>query len=146
MFKLFGAGAEAHGDTTLIAAGASIEGVIRFRGTLEIEGEVRGSIIAVADDGNAVVRILRSGRVEGEVRAPVVVVNGSVDGPIHSGLHVELAEHAKVNGDVHYNLIEMIKGAHLNGKLVFSEAPEPAAEPAQLPVFAARSGVDDSDM
>jgi len=117
-----------HGDTTLIAAGAMIEGNIRFRGTLEIEGEVVGCIMADGDE-HAMIRILESGRVVGDVRSPMIVVNGTVNGNIYSSDHIELAAKAAVTGDVHYNLIEMVKGSHVNGSLVFSQ--DPIADEAQ---------------
>jgi len=113
---------QTHLETTLIASGARIEGTIRFKGTLEIEGEVVGDILAEGD-GRAMIRILESGRVIGEVRAPMIVVNGAVTGNIHSTDHIELAANAAVNGDVHYNLIEMVKGSHVNGSLVFASEP-----------------------
>jgi cytoskeletal protein CcmA (bactofilin family) len=135
MWKLFGSSAGHHGDTTAVASGAVIVGTVTFSGVLEIEGRIEGDVIA-ADDDRAVVRILQSGQVKGNVRAPLIVVNGTVTGNIHSTDHIELAANAVVTGDVHYNLIEMVKGAQINGGLVFNkEAPQPAAaertEPAE---------------
>ncbi len=135
MWKLFGSSAGHHGDTTAVASGAVIVGTVTFSGVLEIEGRIEGDVIA-ADDDRAVVRILQSGQVKGNVRAPLIVVNGTVTGNIHSTDHIELAANAVVTGDVHYNLIEMVKGAQINGGLVFNkEAPEPAVaertEPAE---------------
>lgn len=111
------------GHTTLIASGTEISGDIRFSGHLEIEGIVRGNISATNDEGDAFVRVLQSGRIEGEVRAPEVVINGRVNGDVYAAKHVELAEQAVVDGDVHYNLIEMIKGAQVNGNLVHITGP-----------------------
>jgi cytoskeletal protein CcmA (bactofilin family) len=114
MWKLFGSSAGHHGDTTAVASGAVIVGTVTFSGVLEIEGRIEGDVIA-ADDDRAVVRILQSGQVKGNVRAPLIVVNGTVTGNIHSTDHIELAANAVVTGDVHYNLIEMVKGAQING-------------------------------
>lgn len=135
MWKLFGSSAGHHGDTTAVASGAVIAGTVTFSGVLEIEGRIEGDVVA-ADDDRAVVRILQSGQVKGNVSAPLIVVNGTVTGNIHSTDHIELAANAVVTGDVHYNLIEMVKGAQINGSLVYNkEAPEPAAagrtEPAE---------------
>jgi cytoskeletal protein CcmA (bactofilin family) len=114
-----GAGARQN-DTTLIAAGATVEGAVYFAGILELEGVVNGSINARGDD-HAVVRILPGGQVRGDVSAPVVVVNGTVTGNVYSSEHVELAAGAIVSGDVQYSLIEMTKGAQVNGRLQFRE-------------------------
>lgn len=108
------------GSTTLIAAGTEIFGDIKFAGNLEIEGRVTGNI--VADDAtNSVVRVLEHGEVDGNVTVPTVIVNGTVKGDVHSSSHLELATKAKVTGDVHYAMIEMAKGAQVNGSLVVNE-------------------------
>ena len=113
---------EARSETTLISAGTLIEGDLSFTGTVELEGKVIGEIRA-GDDPHAVVRILPGGQVLGDIRAPIVVVNGEVSGNVHSSEHVELAAGAVVHGDVAYSLIEMTRGAQVNGRLVYRPAP-----------------------
>lgn len=125
MFRsLFGKGAVSrqYNDTTLIAAGTTIEGDIVFSGTLEVEGRVHGDIRAL-DDTEAVARILPGGHVRGAVLVPVIVINGEVVGNVYSTEHVELASAAVIHGDVEYSLIEMTKGAQLNGRLVYRSVP-----------------------
>lgn len=112
-------------STTLIAHGTEIIGDIKFAGELEIQGCVRGNIVASAD--NASVRVVDGGRVEGKIDAPKVVINGSVIGDIHSASHVELAAKCQIDGDIHYNLIEMVKGAQINGNLVYANAKQKLA-------------------
>jgi cytoskeletal protein CcmA (bactofilin family) len=120
--------ASTQNDTTLISAGTLIEGDITFTGTLEVEGRVIGEIRAGADP-HAVVRILPRGQVLGSIRSPIVVVNGEVSGNVQSSEHVELAAAAVVHGDVQYSLIEMTRGAQVNGRLVYRASPpvEPEA-------------------
>ncbi len=108
-------------STTLISKDSEIIGDIKFSGDLEIQGLVRGNIHA-GSDSKATVRIVEGGRVEGEVHSPKVIINGEVKGDVHCGDHVELAAKANVDGNVHYNLIEMVKGAQLNGNLVYAGA------------------------
>src|SRR5690625_6325461 len=50
----------------------------------------------------------------------MVIINGNVTGNVYSSKHVELAAKAVVEGNVHYQLIEMVKGAQVNGSLVYS--------------------------
>jgi cytoskeletal protein CcmA (bactofilin family) len=104
-------------STTLVAAGTEIKGDICFRGHLEIEGKVTGNIIAEAGQ-KAVVRVMTEGCVIGEIDVPTVVLNGKVVGNVYSSEHVELAEKALVDGNVHYNLVEIMRGAEVNGNLV----------------------------
>lgn len=117
-WKGFGSSA-GQGETTLIAPGAVIDGTITFTGVLEIEGRVNGNIFAAGDE-QAVVRVLQGGHVHGNVSAPLIVVNGTVAGNVHSTDHAELAPRAVINGDVRYNLLEMSKGAQVNGRLLFN--------------------------
>ena len=105
-------------DTTLISAGTLIQGDLTFTGTLELEGKLVGDIRA-GTDAHAVVRILPGGQVLGDICAPIVVVNGEVSGNVQSSEHVELASAAVVHGDVEYSLIEMTRGAQVNGRLVY---------------------------
>lgn len=106
---------------TLISRGTKVVGDLHFTGDLQIEGTVVGNIIA--DNGNdAKLVVAERGSVEGEIRVPVVIINGNVNGNVFSGKHVELAAKAVVEGNVHYQLIEMVKGSQVNGSLVFSGA------------------------
>ncbi len=109
------------GVTTLVAEGTEILGDIRFSGNLEIEGSVKGNIIA-AEGAESAMRIMESGRVEGDVYVPNVVINGSVNGEVHSSKYIELASKAHVEGNVHYNIIEMVRGAQVNGNLIYNSA------------------------
>lgn len=104
-------------NTTLVAAGTEITGNICFRGHLEIEGKVTGNIVAEAGQ-QAVVRVMAEGCVMGEIDVPTVVLNGKVVGNVYSSEHVELAAKALVDGNVHYNLVEIMRGAEVNGNLV----------------------------
>lgn len=104
---------------TLISRGTKVVGDLHFTGDLQIEGTVEGNIIA--DSGNdAKLVVAEKGSVEGEIRVPMVIINGRVNGNVFSTKHVELAAKAVVQGNVHYQLIEMIKGAQVNGSLVYS--------------------------
>jgi len=113
---------------TLIAKGTCIVGEIHFSGSLEIEGQVRGNI-AAGDDADACVRIRDTGVVVGQVQAPVVIVSGSIEGDIYAAKQVELASLAVVKGDIHYALLEIEKGAQVNGGFVQQEEGTAAASP-----------------
>ncbi len=106
-------------STTLISKDSEIDGNIKFSGDLEVQGLVRGNISA-APDSKATVRVVEGGRVEGEIHAPVVIINGRIVGDVHCSEHVELAAKAEVEGNVHYNLIEMVKGSQVNGNLMYA--------------------------
>ncbi len=108
---------------TLISRATRVNGDLHFTGELQIEGKVTGNIYA-DDEKDAKLVIADTGLVEGEIRAPVVIVNGKVVGNIHSSKHLELAAKGNVTGTVHYNSIEMVKGAQLNGSMVNNQAQQ----------------------
>ncbi|PCJ16232.1 MAG: cell shape determination protein CcmA [Gammaproteobacteria bacterium] len=102
---------------TLISAEVELQGDLYFKGGVQIEGRVIGNIIA--EEGVAAkLCITEEGYVEGEIRVPKVIINGQVKGDVYSNDHVELAAKARVTGNVHYNLIEMVMGAEVNGNLM----------------------------
>lgn len=109
--------ATGHYDT-LISNKSEFIGDLHFSGGLHIDGRVKGNLIADEQSG-AVVRISESGVVEGEIRVPNVIINGTVVGNVYSAQHIELAKKALVNGDVHYNMMEMVMGAQVNGSLIY---------------------------
>jgi cytoskeletal protein CcmA (bactofilin family) len=111
-----------HAVETLIGPHAVIRGDISFSGGLYVEGTIHGKV--TADDGSAaVITIAENGHIEGEVRAPVVVISGRMTGDIHAGERIELAANARVNGNIHYKVVEMAAGAMITGRLIHAEAP-----------------------
>lgn len=118
---------------TLISAATQLEGDLRFEGELIVEGRVTGNINA-SDDSDAVLRVAEQGLVEGEIRVPNVVINAMVKGDIHASNHVELAAKAVITGDVHYELIEMVMGARVNGSLLCRSAQTRKALAVQSPI------------
>ena len=64
-----------------IGEAATLEGTLRFKGRLEIDGTVAGSVIAEPDDGGEVI-IGPKGSVQGEVRASVIEVPGTINCPV----------------------------------------------------------------
>lgn len=111
------------GSTTLVSRDTVIVGEIHFSGNLDVEGLVKGNIVALPDT-EALVRVVHGGRVEGDIRAPSIVINGSVEGNVHSAKHLELATKGVVHGDVFYTLVEMAAGSEVNGALKHIADPD----------------------
>jgi len=107
----------AKGGHTLFDHALEVEGDVRFTGVLDIEGTVKGNIEAV-DGRDALIRIREKGCVLGDIKAPKIIINGKIDGNVYATEHLELAAKALVNGNVHYKVIEMVKGSEVNGSLV----------------------------
>jgi cytoskeletal protein CcmA (bactofilin family) len=120
------------GGTTLVSQDTAIVGDIRFSGNLDIEGLVRGNIIADTHK-DARVRVVGKGRVEGEIRAPSVIINGEVLGTVYATQQLELAPKCRVDGDVFYQTVEMAAGAEVNGNLKHITEEEVLDPDADLP-------------
>ncbi len=124
---MFGVGKKTgcSGIDTVIGPQTHVEGDIRFSGGLHIDGTIKGNL--VAEPGTeTVLTVSEKGRIEGDVRVPNLVLNGSVQGDVYASERVELASHARVTGNVYYNLIEMAMGAEVNGNLVHRAEPQRA--------------------
>ena len=118
----------------LIGPQVVIRGDVVFSGGLYVEGRIEGKVLA-EDGSKAMLTLAEQGHIEGEVRAAVVVLSGRLDGDVHAGERVELTPTARVNGNVHYQVVEMSAGAQLNGRLLHSAAmaalPAPQGEAGQ---------------
>jgi len=141
---------------TLIGRNASIQGDVEFCGGLHVDGRIAGSVRAIGlrGDGDGAGRggnrsqpttslsVSEYGVVEGSVEAHHVILNGHVNGDIFGSERVVLGSKAKVQGNVHYGVIEMALGAEISGQLVprcnirveaaeSAEAAAAASEPAE---------------
>jgi cytoskeletal protein CcmA (bactofilin family) len=118
--------------TTLIAEGTVIRGDVHFSGGLHLDGAVEGSITSEGDE--AVFTLSEKGRVNGEIRTSNAVINGEVSGDIFAGERLELAPHARVDGNVYYKVLEMAAGAQINGKIMHqADTPRQLTRDAQAP-------------
>lgn len=109
---------------TLIGKSASVQGDVEFSGGLHIDGRVTGNVRSTAG-APAALTISEHGVIEGSVAAPSVVLNGRVNGDIFGSERVILGAKARVQGNVHYSVIEMALGAEISGKLVPQSSGEP---------------------
>ena len=128
---------------TLIGKAATLNGDLVFSGGLHLDGRINGNVSSSADDGGAL-SVSESGFIEGNVEVTNIVMNGTVNGDMHARERLQLGGSARVNGNVHYGVIEMAPGAVITGKLIplgkeQAASPETQAE-AVAPVAAAKSG------
>jgi cytoskeletal protein CcmA (bactofilin family) len=126
---------------TIIGQQTRIEGDLHFDGGLHIDGRISGNVIAEGDSGS-VLTVSEHGNIEGNVQVPNVILNGTVTGNVHSGERIELAAKARVNGDVHYNLIEMAMGAEVNGSLVHESESDTSVVSFERDQFGTTNGPD----
>jgi cytoskeletal protein CcmA (bactofilin family) len=105
-------------ELTLIATDAELIGDITFSSQLVVNGVLRGS--TSAEEPGASMTVSPGGHVVGDIRAPVVLIHGKVDGTVYALEHLEIAEGAVIQGDLHYTVLQMHMGASVQGRLIHS--------------------------
>lgn len=114
---------------TLLGRAATLSGDLEFSGGLHLDGRVIGNVRAVSEDGGAL-SVSESGFIEGNVEVTNIVMNGTVNGDMHARERLVLGGKARVNGNVHYGVIEMAPGAVITGKLIPLVNPAAPEKPA----------------
>ncbi len=102
---------------TLLGKAATLHGDLEFSGGLHLDGRINGNVRSNAEDGGAL-SVSESGFIEGTVEVTNIVMNGTVNGDMHARERLVLGGKARVNGNVHYGVIEMAPGAVITGKLI----------------------------
>jgi cytoskeletal protein CcmA (bactofilin family) len=101
---------------SLIAEGSQITGSINFTDGLRVDGDVAGNVHA-KEGGSSILVISETAHVVGEIAADHIIINGSVKGPVHARLMLELQPKARIEGDIQYMALEMHQGALITGLL-----------------------------
>jgi cytoskeletal protein CcmA (bactofilin family) len=115
---MFGRESKSNGRIdTLVGRTAKVAGDVEFTGGLHLDGRVAGNVRA-DNDATATLSVSETGSIEGSVEVPTVMLNGVVRGDIMARERVVLGATARVEGNVHYGVIEMTLGAEIKGKLV----------------------------
>ena len=70
------------------------------------------------DDIDSVLTLSEQGSIIGEIRVPNLIINGTINGNVYTVGHIELADKAKVKGNIYYHLLEMTVGSEVNGQLI----------------------------
>jgi cytoskeletal protein CcmA (bactofilin family) len=99
------------------SSNVEIEGTLRFTGLLNIDGRLRGAIIA---KGMLVTGV--NAYVEGDVFVENLVLSGTIIGNIFATGEVHLNQSAVVRGNINYHTLSIVPGAvHEGNSHFFSE-------------------------
>jgi len=101
---------------SLIAQGTRIDGNVLFTDGMRIDGEAVGDVRAVPDLPSILV-VSESAKVQGALHAVHIIINGTVEGPVHAAELLELQPKARITGNVHYKALEMHQGAVISGQM-----------------------------
>ena len=119
------------GSKTIIGAGASFNGKIINARVIEINGKMNADLTADK------VTIGEVGHFDGAIRADLVVVSGRYEGKMQAG-SVWATATASISGKLHYETLQMDRGAALNCHVVHNWATKNTA--------GAQSDNDDVDL
>ncbi|MBX6753580.1 bactofilin family protein [Thermorudis peleae] len=99
-------------NTTLLAANAQWEGVLRSDGAVAIHGQLQGEVHSAGD-----VTIAEGARVEAQIFAHNVLIHGQVRGKVEARNRLEIFPQGEVIGDVKAPSLVVHEGAKLSGQL-----------------------------
>lgn len=119
-----------------LAAGLLIEGKIEGRGDVRVVGRFKGTVNVEGE-----LTVESGASIDGEVTADTVLVEGQVTGQIVARQHVQLREFGAVLGDVKAESLTVAAGSKMRGSVEFGwkedeirEATAPRrATPGPLP-------------
>jgi len=95
---------------SLISESLKVEGTLKSKGVIEIEGKVKGDI------RGDIVTLRETAVVEGTIKANITNIKGKFTGKIFSN-KLNLSKEAKVSGDINYLFLSVEEGALLEGQL-----------------------------
>ena len=106
------------GRVTLISAGSELQGDLRVRGALRVEGAVYGN---VTTDGH--LSLGPEARILGEVRAHSLAVGGRIDGIVRVRDHLKVLRGGVVRGHARYQSLEIERGGVVDGSTARASDP-----------------------
>ena len=111
----------------IIGADAKFVGTISNVKSIEIEGAVEADLSAEK------LSIGATGKFTGQVTSDLVVIGGAYDGIMQAG-SIWATETAQIAGEIHYQSLQMDRGAALNCRVVHNwQEPAATAEVSEEP-------------
>jgi cytoskeletal protein CcmA (bactofilin family) len=97
--------------STFLGHDAVFEGTINFKGTVRLDGKVKGKI--VSDDGTLIIG--EEAIVEAEIAVEIVIIKGSVTGKVQARDRIEAYPPARILGELQAPTISIDSGVVFNG-------------------------------
>jgi cytoskeletal protein CcmA (bactofilin family) len=114
---------------SVIAVGMTVKGDSETKGSLRIDGTIRGDVRAEKS-----VMIGSDGLVTGTIYTSDAVIAGTVLGAVYAESHLELQATCRVSGEVQAQRMRVEEGAALEGRIALGESKiKPAPKRGQVP-------------
>lgn len=105
-------------ELNIIGAGTIVEGSIRTKGSIRIDGKVAGEVHSVEN-----LAVGENGEIDGGLSGKNIVIGGRVKGNVVSVEKLVLESKSVVRGDVRAQRIVIDEGAVFDGHVAMSERP-----------------------
>ena len=100
--------------TTFLGADAYIEGSLEFKGTIRLDGMVKGT---VNSKGGTLI-VGEKARIDGDIFVDVAIIMGQVNGIVNANNRIEVYPPGSVEGDIQAPVISIDAGVKFNGNCV----------------------------
>lgn len=100
---------------TLIGENTVLQGTIKTKGSIRVDGRLEGNIIEASQ-----VIIGEKGYVQGDITAQSVIIGGKVNGNVTALESIQLLSGAQLLGDIHTSILSIGEGAIFEGHCVMS--------------------------
>ncbi len=107
------AGSSAAGDVAVIGRSIRIDGDLRGEEDLRIDGDVNGTVRLQ----NHTLTIGAEGKMRADVYAKSVIIDGQMEGDLHSSERVEIRKNATVHGNITAPRVSLEDGAKFRGSI-----------------------------
>lgn len=100
---------------TLIGENTVLQGTIRTKGSIRIDGRLEGNILEASQ-----VIVGQKGYVQGDITAQSVIIGGKVNGNVTALESIQLLSGAQLLGDIHTSVLSIGEGAIFEGHCVMT--------------------------
>ena len=124
--------------STFLGSDSSVEGTIEFKGTIRLDGRLKGKI---SSNGGTLI-VGEEAMIHADVTAGTIIVMGEISGTISATERLEVYPPGRVNGDVQAAIISIEPGGILNGNCSMKVQTTPMKKvsvPANVPSVPAGS-------
>jgi cytoskeletal protein CcmA (bactofilin family) len=97
--------------STFIGPEAEIQGTLSFKGTIRVDGKMKGKIESA--DGTLIVG--ESARIEADISVDSGVIMGEIIGTVNAKSRIEIYKPARITGDIQAPVISIDAGVTFNG-------------------------------
>jgi cytoskeletal protein CcmA (bactofilin family) len=111
--------------STILGIGTTIEGTLKFKDTIRLDGRVNGDILS--EKGTIIIG--ERANVKAQIRVCTAVIKGEVDGQVQATERIEVYPPAKITGDIQAPVISIEPGVFFNGNCSMTRSETAVEKP-----------------